>query len=242
MGKLRDQMLVNMKLRNFSPKTIKAYLWHMTEFTRRFRKSPDLLGEEEVRQYLYYLREERKVSWSNVNIAYCALKFFYVDTVYRDWQVKKIPRPKGEFRLPIDLSRAEVRKLLAAVSNQKHRVILMTIYSSGLRVSEAAHLKIRDIESARMQIRVDQGKGKKDRYTLLSQKVLGELRDYWRAYRPKFWLFPGQDQDKPICVTTIQRVFQRAKKKPALISLRPFTAFAIASQPIFSNKALTSSP
>jgi site-specific recombinase XerD len=208
-------MFANMRLRNFSPSTIKAYLWHVSEFTRYFGQAPDLLGEEEVRQYLQYLLDERKVSWSNMNIGYSALKFFYVDTLHRDWDVTKIPRPKGESRLPVVLSRRELQELFSATCNQKHRVIFKTIYSAGLRISEAAHLKLHHIESDSMRIRVEQGKGKKDRYTLLSETVLVELRDYWRAYRPSDWLFFSKDKSCPISVSTIQVAFRTAKKKPA---------------------------
>ena len=215
MGALRDRMFANMRLRNLSPRTIKAYLWHVREFTRYFGKAPDLLGEEEVRQYLLYLLDERKASWSKMNIGYSALKFFYVNTLQRDWQVDKIPRPKGERRLPVVLSRQELNELFSATSNSKHRVIFKTIYSAGLRLSEAANLKLHHIESDSMRIRVEQGKGKKDRYTLLSQTVLVELRDYWRLHRPTSWLFFGQDKSRPISVSTIQVAFRTAKKKQA---------------------------
>ncbi len=215
MGALRDRMFANLRLRNLSPRTIKAYLWHVREFTRYFGKAPDLLGEEEVRQYLQYLLDERKVSWSNMNIGYSALKFFYVDTLHRDWQVSKIPRPKGERHLPVVLSRRDLNQLFSATSNSKHRVIFKTIYSAGLRLSEASNLKPYHIESSSMRIRVEQGKGKKDRYTLLSSVVLAELRDYWRIYRPTSWLFYGADKERPISVSTIQVAFRTAKKKPA---------------------------
>ena len=215
MGALRDRMHANMRLRNFSPRTINAYLWHVKEFTRYFGKSPDLLGEEEVRQYLQYLLDERKASWSKMNVGYSALKFFYVDTLHRDWQVDKIPRPKGESRLPVVLSRQELKELFSATRNLKHRVIFKTIYSAGLRISEAANLKPYHIESDSMRIRVEQGKGKKDRYTLLSETVLVELRDYWRTYQPTDWLFFAQSKSRPICVSTIQVAFRAAKKKLA---------------------------
>ena len=215
MGALRDRMHANMRLRNFSPRTINAYLWHVKEFTRYFGKSPDLLGEEEVRQYLQYLLDERKASWSKMNVGYSALKFFYVDTLHRDWQVDKIPRPKGESRLPVVLSRQELKELFSATRNLKHRVIFKTIYSAGLRISEAANLKPYHIESDSMRIRVEQGKGKKDRYTLLSEAVLVELRDYWRTYQPTDWLCFAQSKSRPICVSTIQGAFRAAKKKLA---------------------------
>ena len=213
MGALQDRMFANMRLRNLSPRTIEAYLRHVKAFTRYFGKAPDLLGEEEVRQYLQYLLDECKASWSKMNVGYSGLKFFYVETLHRDWQVAKIPRPKGE--LPVVLSREELDELFSVTSNSKHRVIFKTIYSAGLRLSEGSKLKPYHIESSGMRIRVEQGKGKKDRYTLLSSVVLAELRDYWRAYRPTDWLFFGNDKSRPISVSTIQVAFRAAKKKPA---------------------------
>ena len=214
MGKLREQMVEEMESRNFSPKTIKAYLGHMVAFTRLLGRSPAEMGEDEIRRYLQYLRKEKKVSWSNINIAYCALKFFYVETLHREFPVKKIPRPKGEKKLPVVLSQSEVKAVFDAIANLKHRVILMTTYSGGLRVSEVANLRVCDIDSKRMQIRVNQGKGKKDRYTLLSSVLVEHLRTYWRTYHPTTLLFPGSHNDKPINITTIQKVFKLAKKKP----------------------------
>lgn len=216
MGKLKDQMVMEMELRNYSPRTVKGYLGHMVAFTRFLGKSPAEMGETEIRQYLHYLKTEKRVSWSNINVGYCALKFFYTKTLHRNWNVEHIPRPKAPKTLPNVLSRSEVGKIFDATENLKHRVILMTAYSGGLRVSEVAHLKISDIDSSRMVIRVDQGKGKKDRYTLLSEVLLKELRCYYRLWRPTTWLFPGKDRDKPIDVGSIQRVFKRAKEKAGI--------------------------
>jgi integrase/recombinase XerD len=229
MGKLRDQMKMELELKNYAPKTIKAYLGHMEAYTRLFMKSPAEMGEDEVRKYLHHLKTVKKVSTSNINIAYWALHFFYVKTLHRDWKVEKIPRPKKEKKLPVVLAQEEVRKLLATVSNLKHRVILMAAYSGGLRVSEVANLKVADIDSQRMMIRVEQGKGKKDRYTLLSKTLLENLRLYYKAHRPKKWLFPGNRPDEPIDAGSIQRVFKRAKKKPVSSSLPPFIRSAIVS-------------
>ncbi|MFQ6003525.1 MAG: tyrosine-type recombinase/integrase [Candidatus Zixiibacteriota bacterium] len=216
MGKLRDQMLMDMELRNFSPKTIEAYLGHMVSFTRLFGRSPAEMGEPEIRRYLHYLLREKQVSWSNINVGYCALKFFYTKTLHRSWNVEHIPRPKTPRTLPEVLSRDEVQRIFEVTPNLKHRTILMTTYSGGLRVSEVAHLKIGDIDSGRMTIRVNQGKGRKDRYTILSEVCLRELRRYYLEYRPRIWLFPGKDQAKPIDVGTIQRVFKDAKHKAGI--------------------------
>jgi integrase/recombinase XerD len=146
--------------------------------------------------------------------------------------VERLARPRGRKRLPEVLSRGEIRRLLDAVSNRKQRLMLMTTYSAGLRVSETAHLKVSDIDSQRMMIRVEQGKGKKDRYTLLSETLLTELRAYWRQYHPTYWLFAGTKPDRPYSARSIQQVFDRAKKKPASPSTSPFTPCGIALPPI----------
>jgi site-specific recombinase XerD len=222
---------MNMRMRNFSPRTITAYLYHVQEFTRYFGKSPDLLDEEHARRYLFYLFEERKKGWTTVNVCHSALKFFYTGTLHRDWQVKKIPRPKGERRLPVVLNGQELSALFSSTESWKYRVILKTIYSAGLRLSEATHLKVHHIESSSMRIRVEQGKGKRDRYTLLSQQVLEELRDYWRKYRPKEWLFYGFKKSRPLHGSTIQVAFRAAKKKPGFIKPPLSTRCAIVLQP-----------
>jgi integrase len=227
MGKLRDQMLMEMQLRNYKPKTIEAYIGHMVGYTKLFGKSPAQMGEQEIRKYLYHLKTEKKTSYSNINIAYCALRFFYTKVLDRRWNVDKIPRQKTEKKLPVVLSQQEVQKLFNVTSNLKHRVILMTAYSAGLRVGETTRLKIQDIDSHRMQIRVEKGKGAKDRYTLLSDALLPELREYYRVYRPQTWLFPGKTADKPISPDTLQTIFKRAKKKPASEKRRRFTPCGI---------------
>jgi integrase/recombinase XerD len=233
MGKLYNQMLMTMKLRNFSLKTIESYTHHIRSFYRLFEKPPDQMGSDEIKKYLYYLKEEKDASFSNLNIARCALKFLYQDVLGRKWDSFRIPSSKKERRLPQVLSREEVKALLNAIENFKHKVIIMTIYSAGLRLGETTHLKVSDIDSKRMQIRVEQGKGKKDRYTLLSSTLLKDLRDYYRGYRPLNWLFPGRENNRPINESSVQRIFTRAKKKPVLKNQPAFIPFAIALPPIF---------
>ena len=227
MGEIREQMVRAMQLRNLSGKTIKDYLWQVKSYVRMYGKSPTEMGEEEVEKYLYSL-VERKVSWSMVRIAYSALKFLYKDTLQREWKVQKFQRVKREKRLPVVLSGEEIRRLFEAVKNLKHRMVLMSCYSAGLRISEAVHLKVRDIDSQRMQIRVEQGKGKRDRYTLLSTTLLEELRRYWRLYHPQELLFAGRMPGKALTESSVQRTFIQAKKKQGLPSLYLFIRYATA--------------
>jgi integrase/recombinase XerD len=226
MGELRDRMEMDMKLRRLSPKTIACYLGCMKGVAKHFRKSPAELGEEEIRGYLRYLMEEKKASQSVLVQTYSALKFFFEKTLQREWNGSRIPRSKQRKKLPGVLSREEVESILSATGNLKHRAILMTIYSAGLRVSEAARLKVLDIDSERMTIRVNEGKGLKDRYTLLGERNLEILRSYCKVCRPTEWLFPGKVGTTPISVSSIQRLFQTCvlkagiKKKASVHTLR----------------------
>jgi len=216
MGKLREQMKMDLKLKGYSPKTQAAYLGYMKNFVRYFGRSPAKMGEKEIREYLYHLVTEKNLGDSSINSAYSALKFFYKTTLCRDWNVAKIPRRKTGKRLPTVLDGSEIKQLFAVTTNLKHRALLMITYSAGLRVSETAHLKVCDVDSKRMQLRVTQGKGKKDRYALLSSVTLNLLRDYWRQYRPFSWLFPGRSPDRPISARSIQKVFEKAKRKAGI--------------------------
>jgi site-specific recombinase XerD len=226
MGELREKMLRRMELKNFSKKTIQLYLYHMKKYVHYYGKSPDKLGKEEIEKYLHYLFGQ-KTSHSAMVQAYSSLKFFYSDCLEKPWELDKIPRPKTEKKLPVVLSPGEVKRILHQVRNPKYRTILMLIYSSGLRLSEALKLKIKDIDSARMEIRVEQGKGKKDRYTLLSGIMLNKLREYYKEYKPSRWLFAGKE-GKPISNSTIQKVFIKAKKKPESSKMPQYIHFVTA--------------
>jgi integrase/recombinase XerD len=222
MGRLHDQMKRDLELKNYSPKTRSCYLASVRSFALHFHRSPDELGDSEIREYLHYLLTDRKVSQSTMSQAYSALKFFYETTLKRDWDGFRIPRVKMRKRLPVVLSQQEVQALFSVIKNLKHRAILMTVYSAGLRLNEAAQLKVSDIDSQRMMIRVEQGKGDKDRYTLLAKRTLDILREYWKAYRPQGWLFSGHSIEKPISSRTIQKVFEEALhraeiQKPATV-------------------------
>ena len=185
MGRLRDQMKRDLELKNYSPKTRACYLAAVKSFALHFHRSPEQLSEQEIREYLHYLIQEKKASQSLIRQAYSALKFLYETTLQKDWNGFRIPRAKTGKRLPVVLSLQEIQAILSAARNLKHRALLVTIYSAGLRVSEVVHLKVSDIDSQRMVIRVQQGKGGKDRYVLLAKRTLEVLRDYWRAYRPE---------------------------------------------------------
>jgi integrase/recombinase XerD len=222
MGKLRDQMKGDLELKGLSANTREIYLRQVSQFSRHFKRSPYHLGEREIKEYLLYLIREKKVSTSTVNQCYHALKFLYEQTLDRVWVMARVPRVKSLKQLPVVLDREEVESLFSVTKNLKHRAILMLIYSSGLRLMEAAHLKITDIDSKRMLIRIKQGKGRKDRYTILSKAALEVLREYWNQYRPKEWLFEGRDPGKPLTGRSIQRVLIKAKKisgikKPATV-------------------------
>jgi site-specific recombinase XerD len=209
-------MIDDLKLRNRSPRTIQSYVAQVANFARHFGKTPELLGVEEIRQYQVYLVEQRKVSWSTFNQAVCALRFFYRHTLGLDFAVEHIPFPRQPKRLPVVLSQTEVQRLLAAVRVYKLRVLLMTTYAAGLRLSEVIHLKLSDIDSQRMVIRVCQGKGQKDRYVMLSAKLLAELRHYWQLERPAIWLFPGTRPQQPINQSCVQRACRRAGRDAGL--------------------------
>lgn len=211
MTTLRQRMIDDLKVRNRSLRTIQSYIAHVANFARHFGKSPELLGPEEIRQYQVYLVEQRHVSWSNFNQAVCALRFLYRHTLGRDWAVAHIPFPRQPKKLPVVLSQGEVICFLAAIKKIKFRAILMTAYAAGLRLSEVTHLRVADIDSQRLVIRVRQGKGQKDRYVMLAPKLLQVLRLYWRAERPVDWLFPSQnDRLQPISNEVVQRACRRA--------------------------------
>jgi integrase/recombinase XerD len=216
MGKLKDRMKMDMELKGLSPRTIRTYLHWMEQFTIHYGKSPDQLGDEEIRNYLHHLLKEKRASQASMNQAYSALKFFYVRTLQREWNGTKIPRSKIPKRLPVVLSQEEVQRLFSATENLKHLAAFMTIYSGGLRIGEAVKLRLSDIDKERMAIRVRQGKGAKDRYTILGERALGALREYWQAYRPEGWLFPGEKAGNYLSVSSIQRAFHGALSRAGI--------------------------
>jgi integrase/recombinase XerD len=212
MTPLRQRMLQDMGIRNLAENTQRSYLQQVSAFANHFHRSPDALGPEQVREYQVHLVEERKLAASSICIAVSALRFLYKVTLKQPWAPDDIPMPKKPFKLPVVLSPEEVMHFLASVDNRKHRTILTTAYAAGLRVSEATRLKVTDVDSQRMMLRVDQGKGRKDRYVMLSPRLLGELRSYWAAARPRSWLFPGDTPAHPITAGAVEQACQKAHR------------------------------
>ena len=186
MTPLRQRMTEDMQVRNLSPHTRSTYLLQVSLFARHFHQSPEALGPEEIRSYQVYLTNEKKLAPSSILIAVSALRFLYRVTLHKDWTLPDIiPAPKKPQKLPVVLSREEVLQFLASVPSLKHRTLLTTCYAAGLRISEAVSLKPCAIDSRRMVIRVDLGKGQKDRYVMLSPKLLDILRHWWHVAGPK---------------------------------------------------------
>jgi integrase/recombinase XerD len=215
MTPLRQRFIDDLRLRNYAHRTIETYVSQVAYFAKHFRRSPDLLGPNEVRDYQLHLLQ-RRVSWSTFNQAVCALRFFYGTTLSRPQQVQAIPFGKRPKTLPSVLSPDEVLRLLNAALPGRDRLYLQVAYGCGLRLNELIHLRVGDIDSARMVLQVRQGKGAKDRLVPLSARLLGELRAYWRIYRPRTWLFPGQKADEPISDGNVQRRFRRSLKLSGL--------------------------
>jgi integrase/recombinase XerD len=207
---LRQKMTEDLRIRNYSPHTIEAYVRSVANFAKHFGKSPDLLTPEHVREYQLFLIQQQQVSWGTVVQTVCALRFFYQQTLGRKWMIDFIPYPKLPKKLPLVLSQEEVLALLQATTNLRHHTILATIYATGLRVSEAANLLVSDIDSGRQLIAVRQGKGRKDRFVMLSPKLLELLRRYWKTYKPAPYLFLGDMPGRPISREGIHYICQKA--------------------------------
>jgi len=174
------------------------------------------LTETDLKEYLLYLIADRHLSEGTFRFYVAALKFLYRTTLKREWLVEKIRPPRARRKLPVVLDLSEVESLFAVTTNLKHKAILMITYSAGLRASETARLKITDIDSKRMMVRVTQGKGSKDRYSILSTRALEHLREYWRQYHPHEWLFDGMKENDHIAISSIQQIFQQAKKRAGI--------------------------
>ena len=215
MGALREKMVAEMKLRNFASRTQKSYLAAMVGLAKHYRQFPDQLTQEQIQTYLLEL-QERGLSSSSLNVNISALRFFYQQVLGWSQEQFFLPRRKRCWRLPEVLSPREVERLLSAAVKLRDRCLLMTAYSTGLRVTELIHLKLTDIDPERMMIRVEQGKGKKDRYTTLSQRLLGELKKYQQTYQPTSWVFFGKNRNCPLDISAAQKVYNVAKQKSGL--------------------------
>jgi len=203
----------DMVLRGLAVRTRDSYLAAVAGLARYAGKRPDRLTDREVQAYLLYLIQERHLAWSSCNVAAQALRFFYHTTLGHAHTRFTIPAPKQPSKLPAILSREDVSRLLTAATYPKHRALLMTRYGAGLRVSEVVHLQVVDLDGDRHAIHVRHGKGGKDRYTLLSERLLAELRAYWRQDRPRPWLFPTRDGRRPMHPGTAQKIYYTVKAR-----------------------------
>ncbi len=212
---LRRRMIEDMTLRNLSVSTQQSYVYAVANFSRHFSRSPDELGLEEVRAYQLHLIGLKR-SWSHINQVTCALRFFYVVTLGRKEAIERIISAREPIKLPLVLSAEEVARFLEAVPALRDRVALVTAYAAGLRVGEVSRLKPGSIDSKRMLILITGGKGGKDRYVMLSPRLLSILRAYWCLVRPRHWLFPGRNPDDPVSVGTLQEACRKARQHAGL--------------------------
>jgi site-specific recombinase XerD len=202
MTRLRKMMLEELERRNYSPRTIECYIPAVEDFARYFHRPPDQLGPEHIRQYQAYLFRQRKLAPSSVTQRLAALRFFFIRTLKRPWSVAETPYPKKVQHLPTVLSQEEVSQLINAAPNPFYRILLMTLYATGARRDELARLKVSDIDSQRMIVHIQAGKGRKDRDVMLSPVLLEALREHWRGLKPKTWLFPGSRAHTAPCPIT----------------------------------------
>lgn len=216
MSTLREQLLQDLQLKGATAQTQRIYVREVSNYAKYFGKSPEELGEPELKTYLLHLMHERNLAEGTYRFYVAALKFLYRTTLKREWVVENIQFPKRKEKLPVVLNLSEVQTLFEVTDNIKHKAILMMTYSSGLRISEVSRLKVVDIDSKRMMVYIRLGKGGKDRYSILSQTALDCLRQYWREYRPKEWLFEGQKEDTHITVSSINQIFHDAKNRAGI--------------------------
>ncbi|HKZ80861.1 MAG TPA: site-specific integrase [Pyrinomonadaceae bacterium] len=225
MTPLRQRMLEDMQLRGLSARTQEAYARAVWQLAQHYRRSPEQLGNEELRQYFLYLTNEKKIARPTATIALCGIKFFYEQTLKQPWPTLRFVRPPREWKLPVVLSRKEVRQILGAVRIPVYQVCLKTIYACGLRLLEGTHLQVADVDSARMALHIH-GKGKQDRYVPLPQSTLKLLRAHWRTHRSPLWLFPAPTRHGlahslahdggPVTRSSLQSAFRAALKRSGL--------------------------
>jgi integrase/recombinase XerD len=213
MGQLRDRMEQDLILRNFSPATRKIYLLYARRFIAHYRQPAEELGERDIRLYLLHMMQVEMISYETYRQSLAAIKFLYTVTLGRPWEVKHLPFPKHHKHLPPVLNAQQVTGVLSAVKSLKYRAMLMALYAAGLRISEACRLRVADIDSQRMTLRVQDGKGGKDRYTVLAPRLLQVLREYWKEERPKDWLFPGHTKEGHLSPQAVRTVFKLALRQ-----------------------------
>jgi site-specific recombinase XerD len=206
----------DMIVRGMADKTREAYLGAVRGLAKFYRRTPDQISDDEVQRYLLHLIQDRKRAWSTCNIAVQGLKFLYHTTLKRDRSTFSIPAPRQPSKLPAILSRDGVQRLIAHAPSLQYRTMLLTAYATGVRLNELIHLRVSDIDAARMMIRVEQGKGRKDRYTVLSPALHEALRTYWHEERPRPWLFPARRGQEPMDPSSLQKVYQRAKQRAGI--------------------------
>ena len=217
MTQLREQMIDAMTVRGFSPRTHKSYLMAVRDLARYYHQPPDQLSVDQLQAYFLYLVKERHLSDASCRLYLNAIRFFYLEVLKQETFDVTVQVPKRKQRIPELLQRAEIVRILKACDNLKHRTLLLTCYGCGLRVSELVKLKLRHIDSERGLLRIEQGKGAKDRHVILSATLLDKLRAYWRVERTKRWLFPNeQHPDEPLAICTPQKVFRRAKQRAGI--------------------------
>lgn len=213
---LREQFIRDMELKGFADGTKRSYLSCVIMFVKRYNCNPEELGDEEIKEHLFLLSKEGR-SKTYLNQSYSALRFLYETTLKRDWESYKIPRSKKQKRLPVALSQKEIYTLITETKNLKHKAIFSVMYSGGLRVNEVTHLKTDDIDSKMMRIFVSDGKGGKERYTILSNTALTDLRNYCKAYKvTDSYLFRGRNSGAPLSNRTVQAVFMQVKEREGL--------------------------
>jgi site-specific recombinase XerD len=215
MSALRERFIRDLRIENYSDRTIKSYVGEIRLLARYYHKCPTVITEEEIKEYIAVRQSEGR-SWSSINLFISALHKLFNTTLDDPRRLERINRPKIEKKIPSILSQEEVLAILESTANLKHKTFLMTIYSAGLRVGEACDLRVGDIDSARMRIIVRSGKGHKDREVALSEVLLTSLRAYFKSYRPLIFLFPGRDKSKPYSQSSARAVLKKALKRSGI--------------------------
>jgi site-specific recombinase XerD len=215
MSQLRKRFIRDLKIRNYSSNTIRNYVSAVGHLSQFYGICPSAISADQIKDYLEALLKSEK-SWSNVNIKMSAFNLFYRDTLEQGWKIQTLKRPKAQKKLPVVFTQEEVTLLLCVIRNVKHRTIMMTIYSAGLRCGEAAKLRIRDIDSKRYRMMIRDGKGHRDREVILSKKLLTHLREYARLFKPIDYLFYGQSINRPISTSSLRKIFNSAVEKSGI--------------------------